>query len=437
MKKTYRLGKALLSLALIMAVLCPSVCAVAEETVTTDHVWINRTMIKPATCVDPPYYRYECQLCGEYRYTYEGSTNPNAHEWGEWTVTKEANCTEEGSKERICTLAPAHHKQTQVIPAIGHKYVGTVTTEPTCTEPGVKTYVCQNDSSHTYKESIPATGHDWDNGKITKEPTCTEPGVKTYTCKNDSSHTKQESVPATGHNWDTGAVTKEPTCTEPGERTYTCLNDSSHTRKEPIAPTGHSWDNGVIIKQPTFTEEGLIEYTCQKCGVKRQEKLPRKVMGNNTICAFGPRLRDVNLAPYNTDAWYMFTPFDASKDGRQTYELVATNKYIVGTLTIDIRNGEMTIDYDLVSNTIDITLEFFTVLSQLDDIHEYEPEKLLDLRMSVRRPINLQDTFGDDRNLVLYFCSRCNYTYSERFKDLNYNSAAHQRLVKQMLEIMD
>ena len=57
--------------------------------------------------------------------------------------------------------------------------------------------------------------------------------------------------------------------------------------------------------------------------------------------------------------------------------------------------------------------------------------------MSVRRPINLQETFGDDRNLVLYFCSRANYTYSNRFKPLDYNSFAHQQLVKKMLEIMD
>ena len=66
-----------------------------------------------------------------------------------------------------------------------------------------------------------------------------------------------------------------------------------------------------------------------------------------------------------------------------------------------------------------------------------EPEKLLNLNMKVREPIDLQEKFGDDRNLVLYFCSRIDYTYSDRFQPLNYDSIAHQRLLNEMLKMMD
>ena len=195
----------------------------------------------------------------------------------------------------------------------------------------------------------------------------------------------------------------------------------------------------MITKPPTLTEEGEKLYTCQNDpSHTRIEKLGVLVMNNNTVCAFGPRLRDVNLYPYNTDVWYMFTPFDASKEGRQTFELVASNMYIVGTLTIDIQNGAMTVDYKLADTSkFDITLEFFTVLNRIQDITRYEPEDLQYMRMNVKQPISLQDQFGDDRNLVLYFCSRCNYTWSNRYTGLNYNSAAHQRLLSEMMSLMD
>ena len=134
----------------------------------------------------------------------------------------------------------------------------------------------------------------------------------------------------------------------------------------------------------------------------------------------------------------MFTPFDASKDGVQTYELVASNMYIVGNLTLTIRDGYLTVDYKLADTSkFDITLEFFTVLNRINDLTQYEPETLQALRMNKNQPINLAETFGDDTNLVLYFCSRCNYTYSSRYTSLNYNSAVHQRLVNSMLALMD
>ena len=330
------------------------------------------------------------------------------------------------------------------MPALGHKWDGgKVTKEPDCTYPGVRTFTCQNDPSHTRTESIPVvpTAHKWDGGKITKAPTCAAPGEKTFTCQINPDHTRKETIPIdpNAHNWDNGTVTKEPTCEGTGIRTFVCKNDPSHTKTETIPATGHKWDKGVIIKQPTLTEEGKKLYTCQNDpSHTRVENLGVLVMSNNTVCAFGPRLRDVNLYPYNTSAWYMFTPFDASRDGRQTYELVASNMYIVGTLTIDIQNGQLIIDYKLADTSkFDITLEFFTVLSRIEDINRYEPEELLSLKMNTKQPISLDDHFGEDRQLVLYFCSRCDYTWSNRYTGLNYNSAAHQRLLSDMMALMD
>lgn len=42
---------------------------------------------------------------------------PVGHQWGDWTVTKAATCTEPGEKTRTCTLC--NEEETQVIPANG------------------------------------------------------------------------------------------------------------------------------------------------------------------------------------------------------------------------------------------------------------------------------------------------------------------------------
>ena len=109
---------------------------------------------------------------------------------------------------------------------------------------------------------------------------------------------------------------------------------------------------------------------------------------------------------------------------------------MVGTLTLTIRNGQLTVDYKLTdAKNFDVTLEFFTVLNSINDITKYEPEDLLDLNMTKGQPIDLAETFGEDTNLVLYFCSRCNYTYSSRYGA--FKEASYQSLRRTMLALMD
>ena len=47
-------------------------------------------------------------------------TEGHTHAFGEWTTSKEATCTEEGSRERVCECG---EKETEVIPALGHDFV--------------------------------------------------------------------------------------------------------------------------------------------------------------------------------------------------------------------------------------------------------------------------------------------------------------------------
>ncbi len=91
----------------------------------------------------------------------ENGANPNTHTYGEWLVDKEATCEKDGSKHRECTDEGCDEKQTEVIPAIGHKMVDGTAVSATCTTSGKTAGKrCANCGYETGRENIPATGHD-------------------------------------------------------------------------------------------------------------------------------------------------------------------------------------------------------------------------------------------------------------------------------------
>lgn len=158
-------------------------------------------------------------------------TVTHEHQWGTWTTTKEATCTEAGEEARVCSICGLEETQ-----------------------------------------AISPLGHDWDEGTVTKEPACTEDGVMTYTCKRDPSHVKTEAIKALGHEaeW---TVTKEATCTEKGTRTGHCTRCDQDITEE-IAALGHDWDEGKVTKASTATSPGEKTYTCKRCGETRVEAIP-------------------------------------------------------------------------------------------------------------------------------------------------------------------
>ena len=161
----------------------------------------------------------------------------------------------------------------------------------------------------------------------------------------------------------------------------------------------------------------------------------QKVQYGSVICTLGPRLRDLNLAPYNTDRWYMFTPFDASEDGTQTFQLIGGSKYEVGSAALEVRDGTVTLTYELYHN-VDITVEFFTILNELSDLTEYEPEALAEWTMVPGHPYSIAEDFCGDTNLVLYFCSRANFVIGNHVLPVDLGTD-YRNLCRRLLTMMD
>jgi hypothetical protein len=179
---------------------------------------------------------------------------------GDWEVSKEATCTEAGSKTRKCERCS--HSEKETVPAKGHEFAATKTVDATCTEAGYIESKCTA-CNETTKQEIPAKGHTWGGWKIIKNATCTEKGREEHKCSG-CGKTEQRDIPANGHDW---ILTdgKAPTCTEPGYREKKCDACGTVAERETIPAKGHTWRNWDVIRYPTETEDGLQQRTCFNC----------------------------------------------------------------------------------------------------------------------------------------------------------------------------
>lgn len=81
-----------------------------------DHEWQEKTQLGYVECQQDGNIVYTCTECG-----LDKTEWVQAHDIGEWTVDKEASCTENGEKSRKCSRCD--YREVEVIPALGHNYV--------------------------------------------------------------------------------------------------------------------------------------------------------------------------------------------------------------------------------------------------------------------------------------------------------------------------
>ncbi len=403
--------------------------SMVEIPATGAHNYV--TSQQEATCTQNGYYRMVCSVCGDV--LMNNVIDAYGHSF---VVTNEtpATCTSSGSRTLTWTLCG--QTQTLAIPMTAHNWTSAITQPATCSSSGVRTYTCTNcGTSRT--ESIPATGqHTFGPWVFASAATCTAQGTATQTCT-VCGYSVTRSIPALGHSWSDWVVVKPATCTSSGTSQRAC-SACGETQTQSIPAIGHTWTQWTVTSPATSEHTGLYQRTCTSCGEVETQIIP-KVGLQDTLCAFGLRLKDVgNYLDPSYSTWYMFTPFDASVEGMQTYELVVNDAYIVGTCTLTILNGEVSFTYNLNSPGIQMEEEFFTILNKMTDLHEYEPEKLMDkYAMKTNTPYSISQQFGGDTNLVLYMCCRVRFEYDASMTDLNYTSTYHTALVNVMTSMLD
>lgn len=129
------------------------------------------------------------------------------HEWGDYIVQTEAGCTEDGVRYKECKKCGK--KETEGIPAVGHKLVPTENVVPaTCGVDGSAEFICSVCDAHI-TQTIPATGdHEWGGYEVKTPATCAASGVEERACEVCGEKEERE-LPATGnHDFGDGDICK-------------------------------------------------------------------------------------------------------------------------------------------------------------------------------------------------------------------------------------
>lgn len=236
------------------------------------------------------------------------------HSFGEWQVTQQATCTQDGEEERKCSLCGK--TETRTVDALGHtggqatceqqaicdrcgKPYGelaehvlgafAVTVEATCTQNGERRAECSV-CGHPVTEAIPAKGHsgEW---KVVAEPRCFDDGERQRICT-VCDELEEEAIPAygqhdlkdatcvggkectrcnyvegdgKGHVFGEWTATQPATCTENGIEARRCLICGDEQTRT-LLKTGHSgeWET---VEAPTCTTNGTEGRYCTECGM--------------------------------------------------------------------------------------------------------------------------------------------------------------------------
>ena len=254
----------------------------------TVHEWeTDYTVDKEATCSEEGVESIHCSVCGEIKEGSERAIPKTAHSYGDWTIAKEPTCTEAGSREKVCTVCG--DKVTEAIAATGHSYGDwTTAKEATCTEAGSREKVCAA-CGDKVTETIAATGHKWKTEyTVDKEATCKEEGTESIHCSvcdackeegTESIHCSvcdavkegsERAIPKTSHHYGDWTTAKEPTCTEAGSKEKVCA-DCGDKVTEAIAATGHKWETDYTVdKEATCKEEGTESIHCSVCDAVKE-----------------------------------------------------------------------------------------------------------------------------------------------------------------------
>ena len=142
--------------------------------------------------------------------------------------------------------------------------------------------------------------------------------------------------------------------------------------------------------------------------LRRAYKPKEKDYDQNTICSFGPQFREVS--PRMTDLWYMFTPLDLSRDGTQRFDLIAANMFVIGEVTVTVKNGRFQVDYRYYSPQIEIGREYFNIYLDYDSIEESNLDNLhAQKRFGYGRSYSIADKLEGDTDVVLFVCNTATF----------------------------
>lgn len=325
-----------------------------------------------ATCTAPEMRYANCTVCGARLKAVPNDQKPAlGHDWADWKVVEAATCTKKGKTQETCSRC--HEVRYGELPVVAHEWVDyKVVTPATCTEKGKAQETCKVGGEVRFGE-IAALGHDYEWVETKKVDKCHD-GEMQLICKNCKDVKQTEVIKGGEHEWSTEPiVAKKPTCTEKGVKAIACKNcgeikEGSET--EEIPALGHKAGEWVTVRQPSASQEGKMIQKCTVCGTQLGKKYIRAT-GTTTAAKTVAYVAGTEVANY--------AKIDLTVDATTELDLVSANGTKVGKLVVEVKEGKVTVKYELSAVPADAFLTFVAEAPS-KDIHaekEFEFEKAI------------------------------------------------------------
>lgn len=252
------------------------------------HNFVVIYTAKQATCVEEGYETVYCDWCKTIEENRVIPVDTDNHSYGEWTVTKEPTCKDEGEQERECTRPGCSHIEKAVIPTDSSKHDAgdnkwELVKAPTCTEEGKEKSLCT--VCNTVFTRPIAVHYDYATNTdkfylVEKvEANCNVRASEKYFCRDCGlSFVIEGERDYDKHDYTDEALwyySADASCKHPGTLTKYCKNNRNHTVTETYAP--HIFEGAEVITEApgcnangTFTE-GKKTVKCIYCDEVKTE----------------------------------------------------------------------------------------------------------------------------------------------------------------------
>ena len=222
------------------------------------------TTVTDAKCGEKGSVVTECKVCNDpsARTTYELAAK--GHIWGEYTVEKNASCTEDGKKVAYCTNADCTEKNEIVIPKLGHSWSAWVKTDATTAADGKWERSCA--TCGTVEALAIPRGHSLVKDTAnSKAATCSAEGKEIYICEAHTDCGVKLELTLSKLQHTVAQREIEATCTKEGSVEAYCSVCNDVLSTEAIPVKAHSYESQTAVA-PTCTTSGYTPYKCSSCG---------------------------------------------------------------------------------------------------------------------------------------------------------------------------
>lgn len=204
-------------------------------------------------------------------YIVDDFLSAHQHTLGEWTVDKEATCTEVGQKAQKCTTC-GETVNTEEIAATGHtsSEQWEIITEATCTADGERIQKCTVCSEPALQEVLAATGHTTDGTWVVQtEATCTETGTEAMICSVCAEEAEVRPIEMISHTpseeWE---ITLESTCSYEGTQVKKCTECGIVVESQPLEMKEHTYGKWNKLSGSVWNPPVEEERWCEICGIR-------------------------------------------------------------------------------------------------------------------------------------------------------------------------